>query len=685
MNALGRLGAREARQVATRCPNLNHRPVTVQRYVELRSTRPPPQDPPCRRAVAGLRSPWTCPTVHPAQRTGRTLAPSYTHMPPAPRSSLTFALGVAVGLALGLALGFAVASRMFERDARPVAEVPDAALSSTGAGALAGTPVVEPPTVALAPAGSSNARRSAEPRPADTSRADTPSDDTSRARDRVVVPGAPTRQVTFDVRLPDGTRLEVASIELERRSEGRRRGRSTTAWHRDTPTIEFPYPAAFARALAGELPELGDSRFTRFVSEPVEVTGDEAEPVTLTLAERTRLRVELVDSDGTPDPDGGHGGQRPWLEVVEAHRFDPERPFVSLDLGRMTGFDGKLARLDGGGVFFDLAPGDWVVVAGRPPVQPRATVEAFTRVTVGPGETRCRLELPRIDPSRYLAVTCIGPDGALLKQMEFTVGLRTSGGSSTVGLGGGSPMDDGVFRFSLAQLRAQRTSSTDSEPVITELHAQHRELGNVSVVVPPGTTELVLRFAAPGSLHVELSGFSHGHFVVRADTADEHLAHGRYGHETVPVDARGRATLTALAPGDYDVRVLGPVGASAPSVRMIVSSAAITVRSGDNHLSLVVPTLHEVRVESTQLARGAEVRLRQLGADLGFRLDAEVDAQGFAVFGGVPAGEFELSADGDVAPDRITVPPTSHTLRARASTEPDGAVRARQPRQGGAR
>ena len=131
------------------------------------------------------------------------------------------------------------------------------------------------------------------------------------------------------------------------------------------------------------------------------------------------------------------------------------------------------------------------------------------------------------------------------------------------------------------------------------------------------------------------------------------------------MDAEGHARVGPLAPGDYTV-VLQAAGDSGGHFdRKRLASVEITVRPGENRVSIPLPTLHEVRVDAPGLDEGSELILEL--QDAGFRdfHEANVDGSGVATFDGVPAGTYRLRSRGASAPMTIQVPPTSHVFEAK--------------------
>ena len=486
----------------------------------------------------------------------------------------------------------------------------------------------------------------------------------------VILRGRPVRWLTFDVRMPDGSQPAEALIELT--SGGSKSStRMSQPWTPTATRIESTFDSVTARAQSAPLAtQFGMSTY-RFASAPVNSSGHEDKPVVLQLAERTYLSIELVD------PSAGKDTPEAWVRVIEAHRFDPQHPgrnlapFMRFEMGE------QYARVDGRHVFLDLEQGEWMVLAGRGPIGDDIAPAATQRVTVGAGETRCRIAVPPLDLSEYRTITCLGPEGQIVRDVQFSIRHQSDNGTSSSGLNGVTKLSDGTYRVAAQALAPQQGSGVTSGVVKTQLMARHAELGTTVLDVRPDARELRLRFDAPGTLIVEVLGYVRGDYAVNAESVTQEF---RTNTSDTKLEAEGRATLQPLAPGTYEVSLYSPNGPRGTgfSDRKRLASVTATVRSGENRVQLTLPALYDLRIEAPNLSRGETLRLRRPDERGYDSIRAERDADGVATLTGVPAGEYDIVSDDMYAPQRITVPPTTHVydpvpLRAMSVTIADNA------------
>lgn len=473
--------------------------------------------------------------------------------------------------------------------------------------------------------------------------------------DPMIVKGNPILWLTLDVRLPDGTQPDEARITLTQRS-GSGSSSSQADWTPEHPKVSNRFGKAAVAASAGPDPSTrGFQDASPWRSSEVKVAGTAGEAATIQLEERRRLSIELVDPSADLDAPGA------WLRLVETHLFDPEHPGRGLE--RHLGFDEQPVEIGGRSVYFDVEPGDWTILAGRGPMDDLLGATNSIQVVVGDGETRCRVEAPPFDPSEYVTITCLDPTGESLDKVRFTIQHESNGGSSSSGLSGLSRQSAGHYRVAARGLKAGNRLS-GSGPVTTTLTATHADFGAQSVIVKANAPTLTVQFEAPATVDVVVQGYTSGRYWVSV-TGVGRSAFSSGRDDQGLVDAEGHARVGPVAPGDYTV-VLQAAGDSGGHFgRKRLASVEITVRPGENRVSIPLPTLHEVRVEAPGLGEGSALTLELQDAGFYDRHEANVDGSGVATFEGVPAGTYRLRSRGASAPMTIQVPPTSHVFEAK--------------------
>lgn len=477
----------------------------------------------------------------------------------------------------------------------------------------------------------------------------------SSPEDPMIVRGKPILWLTLDVRLPDGTQPAEARITLAEHSGSTSWG---TEWTPEDPKVNNRFGKASVTASAG--PNPSTSHFqdaSPWRSSEVEVAGTPGEAATIQLEERRRVSIELVDPSADLD------APEPWVRIVKTHLFDPEHPGHGLE--RHVDFDERPVEIGGRFVYFDVDPGDWTVLAGRGPVDDLLGATNSIQVVVGDGETRCHVEAPPFDPSEYVTITCLDPTGEGLDEVRFTIRHESNGGSSSSGLSGLSRQGAGHYRVAARALEVGSRLSV-SGPITTTLTATHADFGAQSVIVKANAPTLTVQFAAPATVDVEIQGYTSGRYwvsVTGSGVGRSAFSSGR--DDQGLVDAEGHARVGPVAPGDYTV-VLQAAGDSGGHFgRKRLASVEITVRPGENRVSIPLPTLHEVRVDAPGLGEGSALVLELQDAGFRDRHEANVDGSGLATFEGVPAGTYRLRSRGASAPMTIQVPPTSHVFEAK--------------------
>jgi len=449
------------------------------------------------------------------------------------------------------------------------------------------------------------------------------------AGEMVHLVGRPVCEFHLDLRLPDGNAPSSALVLLgeERRSE-------TYHWSPEEPVLRIEERVAQLRVFAGDIlqPDYRNYLSTySAASRTIDLARDGEGPHVIELALRTRLLVHLEDHSQLETK------LTPWVKAVAAQTA------AAPSDGETFKDAPKLARIEGQRFcLMDLAPGAWVIGAGRGAGAPEVTA----RAEVGPGTTEVSLRLGEVDMSKFLVVRCKGPEGAPQAGVSFAYATVTKSGSSSGGL---NPTErpGGEYWINRDDLRRGQDASASAQ---VRLSATARGHGTLDVDLDEHTQELELAFQAACDLHVVVTGDLTAGFSISIEplkAKGEGEEHDPFrGHQQQPtrIDGDGRAILTGLQPGPIRVSLLQTTerfAFRAPSV----ASAELTLRPGLQSVALVAPQLYELVVHVPDVEVGTSLQLGAAGeVEKGRSMNrqAKVGADNRARFARVPAGEYAL-------------------------------------------
>jgi hypothetical protein len=304
-------------------------------------------------------------------------------------------------------------------------------------------------------------------------------------------------------------------------------------------------------------------------------------------------------------------------------------------------FQGRNRREDRSFFFPDVAPGRYALGVAR---GSRGRVVVVEEVDVGTGLVEHDLRVPSPDPSEFISVSVLGPDGEPLKGVQISTGYKSKGSSSS----GGSTVvrrPDGT----LWVFHHEHQFSEDPEGTywITLTAKNH---GNVTLEYRKGErSEWTVRMEEPGRVEARVTGIEKSpvadrlSFQLLAPSAD-----GRVFRDTRSerVDAAGLQVLSSVQPGEYALVLL----VAHSHVSMPVARVPVTVRGGRNEFTVPLPPLHQVVVT------GAEgTATLQTPEGVRFVIWSQ-STDGRAVFEGIPEGEYTVNAGSKSKSFRVSGP-----------------------------
>lgn len=425
----------------------------------------------------------------------------------------------------------------------------------------------------------------------------------------------PRTQVSVEVLLPDGTVPEKAAVEFRSGSRTRR-----ASWSAADPVLDVAPGTYEVSATSGEFDQL------RSEVVPVEVEHGATPPtVRLVLGPRTVLRGTIVFPEGEAVSNvyvrvaRVPAGRDP--DVALLAQADGATPLVSAP-GSVPSFQRN-----------DLEPGTYLVGVARG-WQGRTLATQVVEVTQG--LTTVEVRVPALQRKEYAILHVTGPAGEPLTALEFSTGHVHDGGSSYGGNAVVFPRPDGEYWV------LHHESAPDAKEGRFVIGIRHAQWGQRSVDYAAGSDpRLDVRFEAPAAIDVEVAGVARSPYAGRLKASLVPAGATRLGvggqQATGPLDDDGHASLQGVQPGAY---LLHLSLSSGPHDAAVVASEAVQVRSGEQRLRLVLPTLHEIEIQGLG-GRGMIMMDRQ---DLEIRYFRTVlgDDEGRAIVDGLPAGTYTL-------------------------------------------
>jgi len=414
-------------------------------------------------------------------------------------------------------------------------------------------------------------------------------------------------EIPVDVRLPDGTQPERASISLSagNRSDGRH-------WLRRFGSLRLP-PGSWKLTAT-----VDDGAYT---STPVVVkVGDTPpdEPVLIQLRGNPGVHGDVRFADG-PKID---------LEVaavrIGADGEEPPTSSLVASLHKVRVWHGDGFRIAG------LTPGRYVVAA----ILDDDAVIAQRIVDVGEGPVRCDLVIESIDPALFVEVRVFGADGKPLDDLDFRTSFRSSGLSSS---GGGTSIRRGPGLYWVIH---HDSDGADGGTYGVEIRSESHGARTLSYKRGK-RREFEVRFRETGTLVATMSGLAAsehaGRLSLRLNVPD--ADEDGPDPTSAKFDADGVARVGPVEVGEYELALMVRMGRHST---LTVSKQRIGISKGDTAHAMRLPTFHSTRI--TGLAKDANMRIRSADGSGGSRL--EVGEDGALRIGPLPAGKYKVEQFG---------------------------------------
>jgi hypothetical protein len=445
--------------------------------------------------------------------------------------------------------------------------------------------------------------------------------------------------VTLEVLDPDGNLAREATITFTQETGFGGTTSSSERWSSANRTV-YAQPGTWSvQAKSGDHGEM--------VSEPETVTleaGGEPPTATLRLRGRPGIRGSIRFEDGIDD------GQY-FVTTVRVPRGVEAGPGLLLTAARSAGH--SIWPEGGRFAITDLEPGLYVLGATRG----GGEVATWCEVEVTEGLVERDLVIPAPDPSEYIVVHVLGPDGAPLSGVQFSSAFRSRHRSSS----GGSQvarLDDGSWRVRHHAIDDDDRADEGGRFYVT---ASHPKLGSREVGYDAKTQrDLTITFEAPASLVVTVSGYGSSGYEdllsvqlvgveKNADTDDPVV--GASSPARGGIDDEGRQSFGPLSPGDYEIRihVRLPSHGSFSIVRVPIS-----LGPGEAEKTVALPRLYTLTVLTD--APKASFRIQSEG-DSRLSIWSLEAKDGKAVVRGVPAGTYLVQGqNGAEGQMRVRIP-----------------------------
>ncbi len=450
------------------------------------------------------------------------------------------------------------------------------------------------------------------------------------AGDRVDFEAKAVIDISVEILLPGGESPDTATVHYTPMLSGK--GRSSSPWNPEDPIIQLN-PGHYVLE-ASATTESGEE----FKSEKQElnlVAGQPPGPIRFQLAGRAGIRGQVIFAEGQEFPHmyvcllpGASGQNAPrdvWLRNGKRDTIDPRDPAFS---------------------FKDLAPGLYSLGYS---IDLRSGVFLVDTIEVSDHSVQRDIEIPPFEPTEYVIVWVLAPDGEVLDDARVSTGYRFHRGLRSANA---LKRDDGSF-FSVHALPPDGEEDEDLDYYV---RVSSREFGEKEVKYRPGEIEEIhVQFVEPAMLEISLPGYAgsraEGLLSLSLSQVSEdktRRSHGTRIRSETALDGRGRQTFGPAEPGKYElVLTVQPDR----SFRIPVTSQTISLESGFSSLDVSLPELYDLTVlfpddipASTQLRitfkQFSESGTRHYGASKVVGKDARVELKN------LPRGEYKFSISG---------------------------------------
>jgi hypothetical protein len=353
---------------------------------------------------------------------------------------------------------------------------------------------------------------------------------------------------------------------------------------------------------------------TPMQSEEIEHTvlaGSQAAPLTLELEGRRMLTARLSLPEGFVTP-----SKVQYRIRLLDHRDDEDPELLLKDPSPFK----ERSRSPGRATWLDLEPGRYLVGAyfGRR----RLLAHGVAEVTDGPAE----LELQATEPEGpYVTVKLVGPDGGPISG-DVSFRVMTKGNPRADAL----QQESGVWLLFLSEMKLK-----SGEQV--ELRIGTRDFGDVLEPIDPfGSRTYTIRFEEPSVLEAEIRRYEGSGLEGKLFLA---LRGGRGVSAWAQVTGEGSVDLKGVQPGEYSVLLY----LREKKVNWPILQQRLSLKRGEEALTLSVPALHSLRVRVEGRVRSRTINLRSNDPAIGsLRRDGRLSGR-IATFDKLAAGSYQVS------------------------------------------
>ncbi|MHC4598351.1 MAG: PDZ domain-containing protein [Planctomycetota bacterium] len=435
----------------------------------------------------------------------------------------------------------------------------------------------------------------------------------------------PLIEVKIDVFLPGDRPPLEARIHISTRMRPNR----TESWRPDAPTLRFTPGKYTLRGLAGTRDEYSSKEKTVTLE-----ASDPAPPLAFHLEGRRGIRGRVRVPEGFPI-------RSLYVYSLRQSPDSPADPDRLLEEGRPS----MASRNQGYRYSFpDLKPGTYLVGARWTDCR----IAAYDIIEVADGFSSLDLDLSPPEPREFVVLKVFGPKGEVLRDVRIETGFKANRYSSS---GGGTVTlrPDGSFLIIHRGLGSGRMIDTVGKRF--HVTVESNEYGKKEVKYSPReSTEIVVAFEEPARLEVTVAGYAgsgmEGKLGLCLDPRGQETERRSWSFERnneiqKAIDDEGHRSFGPLEPGAHDVslHILKGRYSSLP-----VSRLPVTLRPGENRISIDIPTLYSLTVTVEKTKPAAHVYLEPWKEERdSWSVGEKVGEDGRAVFHQLPEGEYRIA------------------------------------------
>ncbi len=454
--------------------------------------------------------------------------------------------------------------------------------------------------------------------------------------------------VPIDVLLPGGKPAPAAFVTA---SAERRGGDESSGWTAQEPTLPL-LPGEWEIGASLGDPNSGPPWPELLTAAKVKITvveGVVPPPVTLELKGEPGVRGRVLRPDGTL-------AQAAMVRLLAQESGAP-------DFKRLAeGNDLPSAWAENGEYLFrEVKPGRYVVGVAR---SWRGPVLAHAEVEVRSGMVVKDLVLPELDPAACVIASVTGPDGDVVSEARFQWRVERDKGNWQNDANA-ERKEPGTWWLPIEAVGNADFDPMKPWPPQTRLIlvTWAEGLGSTALEVYQATRSVAVGFGPPATLQVTIPGFVGGHYVDRVrfflDRAGDGVAKYGWGADGTPGRDDGVATLGPVEAGRYRLVMRISDNRQGGWMQNEVASREVSLSSGENGMTMAIPTLHVLTVRIPAGGEGRlQFQLQMVGKAAQRWRQVEVGKDGTVTFNDLPPGEWRLTCTGGSAPGvmQVSVP-----------------------------